>query len=108
MAGNWVQAVGTLPAGERALLCLRPEDVTLLPAAERGRVSSARNNLAGRVVRLVAAGPLLRVHLDCGAPVTALVTRPSAAALGLAEGTAVIATFKASAAHCLPRLAPRL
>jgi tungstate transport system ATP-binding protein len=108
VAGNRVQAVGTLPAGERVLLCLRPEDVTLLPAAERGRVSSARNNLPGRVVRLVAAGPLLRVHLDCGAPVAALVTRPSAAALGLAEGTAVIATFKASAAHCLPRPAPRL
>ena len=106
VAGHRVEAVGTLPAGERALLCLRPEDVTLLPASEMGRVSSARNNLPGRVVRLLPAGPLLRVHLDCGAPVTALVTRPSAAALSLAEGTAVIATFKASAAHCLPRPAP--
>ena len=107
VAGQRVEAVGTLRAGERALVVLRPEDVTLLPAAEMGRVSSARNNLPGRVVRLAPAGPLIRVHLDCGTPVTALVTRPSAAALSLAEGTAVIATFKASAAHCLPRLAPR-
>jgi tungstate transport system ATP-binding protein len=106
VAGQRVEAVGILRAGERALVVLRPEDVTLLPAAEMGRVSSARNNLPGRVVRLAPAGPLIRVHLDCGTPVTALVTRPSAAALGLAEGTAVIATFKASAAHCLPRLAP--
>ncbi|HEV8663364.1 MAG TPA: ABC transporter ATP-binding protein [Candidatus Methylomirabilis sp.] len=107
VAGHRVQAVGMLPAGERALLCLRPEDVTLLPAAEMGRRSSARNNLPGRVTRLAPAGPLLRVHLDCGTPLTALVTRPSAAALGLVEGAQVIATFKASAAHCLPRLAPR-
>lgn len=107
VAGHRVQAVGSLPAGERALLCLRPEDVTLLPAAEMGRPSSARNNLPSRVVRLVPAGPLLRVHLDCGAPLFALVSRPSATALGLMEGMAIIATFKASAAHPLPRPALR-
>ncbi len=107
VAGHRVQAVGSLPAGQRALLCLRPEDVTLLPAAEMGRPSSARNNLPARVVRLVPAGPLLRVHLDCGAPLSALVSRPSATALGLMEGMAIIATFKASAAHPLPRPAPR-
>ena len=107
VAGHRVQAVGSLPAGQRALLCLRPEDVTLLPAAEMGRPSSARNNLPARVVRLVPAGPLLRVHLDCGAPLSALVSRPSATALGLMEGMAVIATFKASAAHPLPRPALR-
>ena len=107
VAGHRVQAVGSLPAGQRALLCLRPEDVTLLPAAESGRLSSARNNLPARVVRLVPAGPLLRVHLDCGAPLGALVSRPSATALGLMEGMAVIATFKASAAHPLPRPALR-
>ncbi|MBI3003330.1 MAG: ABC transporter ATP-binding protein [candidate division NC10 bacterium] len=107
VAGHRVEAVGSLRTGERALVILRPEDVTLLPASEAGRPSSARNHLPGRVARLLPAGPLLRVQLNCGAPVTALVTHASAAALGLAEGTGVIATFKASAAHCLPRLAPR-
>jgi molybdopterin-binding protein len=41
------------------------------------------------------------VHLDCGFPLAAFVTRPSVEILGLREGGAVIATFKATAVHVI-------
>jgi tungstate transport system ATP-binding protein len=94
------------------LLCLRPEDVTLLPQ-DGSRTSSARNRLNGRVVRTTPQGPLVRVVVDCspsmnvGAPdgvsLVALVTRTSARELELDEGKPVIASFKASAVHLILR-----
>jgi tungstate transport system ATP-binding protein len=95
-------AVGSAQPGQAMLLCLRPEDITLwrgnsLPA------SSARNQLPGRILRLLPSGPLVRVMLDCDVPVTALVTRHSVDEMGLAAGLEVTATFKASAAHLIKR-----
>ena len=70
--------------------------------AEPAPVSSARNHLAGRVARLVPDGPLVRVTVDCGVSVVASITRASAADMRLAEGRAVVATFKATAVHLIP------
>ncbi len=88
------------PASE-AYLCIRAEDVIL----EKGPVgaSSARNRLSGRVLALEHEGPLVRVRLDCGFILTALVTRPACAELGLREGDTVLALVKASAVHLIPR-----
>ncbi len=72
------------------------------PDAGPAPVSSARNHLAGRIVRLVPDGPLIRVTVDCGVPVIASITRASATDMRLAEGRAVIATFKATAVHLIP------
>jgi tungstate transport system ATP-binding protein len=128
--GRRIQAVSSLRGG-RVLACLRPEDVTLWaddgagvgpasgPASGYGSgppaapvltahadgpvpVSSARNHLPGRITRLVPDGPLLRVTVDCGVPVVATITRASAVEMGLVEGRAVIATFKATAVHLIP------
>ena len=46
-------------------------------------------------------GPLLRVVVDVGLPVAALVTHPSAEALRI--GDEVAAMFKASAIHLIPK-----
>jgi tungstate transport system ATP-binding protein len=100
-----VTAAGTASAGERVLVGLRPEDVTLEAPAPRG-ATSAQNRLACRVDRLTPLGPLWRVTLDCGVPLTALVTRPAVATLALAPGVPVEATFKATAVH-LVRRGPR-
>jgi tungstate transport system ATP-binding protein len=97
-----LEAVGEMQAGRAVLFCLRPEDVTLWPAGEN-RVSSARNRLSGRIVRMAPQGPLVRVQVDCGFPLTALITCASAREMGFAAGQMVTAAFKASAVHLIPR-----
>ncbi len=101
-AGLHLEAVGDLPPGRPVLFCLRPEDITLWPA-QAAPASSARNRIAGRILRLAPQGPLARVTLDCGFPLVALITRASAEEMALAEGQAVMASFKATAAHLIPR-----
>jgi len=59
--------------------------------------SSARNQLEGSVVRVEARGGVLRVRVDCGAPIDALITRAAAAELGVVPGAPCVASFKASA-----------
>lgn len=115
--GWHLEGVGEFPVGAEVLLCLRPEDVTIArldsanPEGQGGlRRTSARNRLEGRIVNISPQGPLLRVVVEC--PVSqcersirlvALVTRISGRELGLAEGQAVAASFKASAAHLIGR-----
>jgi len=75
------------------------EDV-LLPT-EGAPLSSARNYLAGTIVRITPSTPAIRVVVDVGFPLVATVTARSVADLGLAEGAPIIAAFKASAAHLI-------
>ena len=100
--GLSLEAVGDLEVGKPVLFCLRPEDITL---SLTGEVSptSARNHLTGRISRMTPSGPLVRVVVDCGLPVVALITRGSANEMKLVEGTPVIAGFKATAVHLIPR-----
>jgi tungstate transport system ATP-binding protein len=100
--GLLLEAVGELSPGRQVLFCLRPEDVTLWPAGA-APVSSARNRLAGRILRSAPHGALVRVVVDCGFSLSALVTRASAEELNLNEGQPVTAAFKASAVHLIPR-----
>jgi molybdopterin-binding protein len=91
--------------GEWVRLCIRPEDVTLATRADGGP-SSARNHLPGRVVRLAAAGAHVRVTIDCGFPLVALVTQRSVDEMALAAGSSVTAHFKATAPHLLRHAKP--
>lgn len=77
--------------------CIRAEDVAL--TREPAQVSSARNRLAGQVRSIALEGPLMRVELDCGFPLVAVVTAQSAGELRLAPGDAVYAIVKATAVH---------
>jgi len=92
-------------AGEWVRLCVRPEDVTLTARAGGG-ASSARNHLEGRIVRLAPSGPHVRVTIDCGFPLVALVTQRSVTEMGLGPGSPVTAHFKATAAHLLRHAKP--
>jgi molybdate transport system ATP-binding protein len=98
--GFWA-ASSELSAGQEVWVCLRAEDVTL----EVGEIgsTSARNHLIGRVTDVGAAGPLLRVALDVGFPLVALVTRQAASELDLRPGREVRASIKATAVHLLAR-----
>jgi len=125
-----IEAVSAVQPGRSVLCCLRPEDVTLWSIDGRGSgtgevrrrlsgspgdsaaeaparfVSSARNQLPGRVSRTVSQGSLMRVSIDCGIPLVASITRASAADMALEEGASVVATFKASAVHLIPLTVP--
>ena len=77
---------------------LHAEDVIL---SEAPFASSARNCLFGAVTEVIPAGSTVRVVLDAGFPLTALLTRESCRELHLEPGSRVCATFKASAVHVI-------
>ncbi|MGC8837931.1 MAG: ABC transporter ATP-binding protein [Anaerolineae bacterium] len=91
------------PLGEAVWVCLRPEDVTLSQANQPPAASSARNRFLGQVVRVTPRGRLYHVAVDCGFRLVAAITPRSLQELGLACGQEVVATFKATAVHLLPR-----
>ena len=81
--------------------CIRAEDVVLEPL--EGHVSSAQNRLAGAISLRRDEGPLVRITVDCGATLVALVTRASADRLQLSPGGRVCAVVKASSIRIVPR-----
>lgn len=87
-------------AGDRGFLSIRAEDVVL--ATEAARRESARNHLEARVKGVSGAGPLVRVALDCGCALTALITRRSLEEMGLAPGARVWAIVKAPSVRFTP------
>jgi len=87
--------------GEEAWALVRGEEIVLEEAP--GAPSSARNLLAGTVTGRADEGPLVRVRLDCGVPLVALVTRASADALAIAPGKRLAALVKAPAVKLVPR-----
>lgn len=93
---------GAFP-GDEVLVCLRPEDIVLGPVHEGSAPTSARNHLRARVTRVVPSGPYIRVELDAGFTLVALITKHSLEDLALAPGTEVVATFKAAAVHLIRR-----
>ena len=58
---------------------------------------------------LIPEGPVVRVMLDCGFPLVALVTKPGCEALALREGGPVAALVKAPHVHLIAQagVAPR-
>jgi molybdate transport system ATP-binding protein len=82
-------------------VCIRAEDVILEKGATAS--SSARNHLAGPIRTMVREGPMVRVGLDCGFSLTALVTNQACLELGLREGDTVSALVKVPAIHVIPR-----
>ena len=83
------------------LLCVRPDDV-VISRAPTG--SSARNSFAARIVRVEPIGRRMRLVLDCGFPLIAHVTRQSAREMALVADDQVVASFKATVPHLLPRI----
>ena len=92
-------SLGATELGPDVFVCIRAEDVAL----ERMRTgaTSARNHLSGVVRDISATGPLATVSLDCGFPLSAMVTRSALEELGLSAGVPVMAAIKAGAVHVL-------
>ena len=98
-----VKLVVLAPEGNvhEAYACIRAEEVVL----QRGAIgaSSPRNRLQSRVTSIVPEGPMVRVALDCGFALTALVTRPAIEEMNLQIGDIVTALLKVPAIHLIPR-----
>jgi len=96
VSGQEIEVVGDVHSGESVVLCVRPENVTLLtpPSQER---TSARNIFPGKIVKIVSLGLYQKVYLDCGFQLVAYVTNRSLEELSLKEGKEVKASFKATA-----------
>jgi molybdate transport system ATP-binding protein len=102
MAGP-VELLAVDPGGleREAFACIRSEEIILEEAP--GSPSSARNLIPGVVTGRADEGPLVRVRLDCGVPLVALVTRASAEAMRLTPGRRAAALIKAPAIRLVPR-----
>lgn len=94
-------AVGVDGIGAEVFVCIRAEDI-LLEAALTG-TTSARNQLAGTVREVAPMGALVRVEIDCGFALSAIVTRSAVEELHLSPGTSVVAAIKAGSVHLVPR-----
>ena len=100
-AATMVHAVAEVEIGGEVDVCVRAEDVMLhkQPPSD----VSGRNRLRAVVRSVTQEGPLVRVSLDCGFPVTAVVTKPARDELELREGETVTVIIKATAVHLIPR-----
>lgn len=96
------EALTPVPGGKRVSLFIRPEDVSLTPSDSVSEKTSMRNRIIGRITKMVPSGPFVRVTVDCGFPLVALITRRSSTDLGLSLGARVIAGVKATAIHVIP------
>lgn len=79
-----------------AYAAIRPEEVTV---SREFSPSSARNRLEGTVASVEKFWPLVRLTVDVGVPLVAVITAQSLESLELATGTKVCSTIKASAIH---------
>jgi tungstate transport system ATP-binding protein len=102
-AGQAVEVAAPRVPPRDVLLCLRPEDVVIEPAGPDSRRTSARNHLRGSVTRITPLGGQVRVMVDCGFSLVALITKQSLEDLRLKVGDEAVASFKASAVHLIPR-----
>ncbi len=86
------------PPPGRFAVCYRAEDVRLVAADD----PSDPNRFALRVAALTPLGPLMRVRLEGGSPLTALAFRRAVAELGLREGMRVYAALPPAALRLVP------
>ena len=96
-----VRAADAAGGSSSVFVCIRAEDVTL-EGSHHGD-GSARNRWTGRVVALQPEGAVVRVSVDCGFSLSALVTRPASDELRLVPGATVTAVVKATAVHLVVR-----
>ena len=77
-----------------ATLAIPPEEIVL---SKEPLHSSARNTLTGRIIRIAEQGAAMRITIDGGTELVALVTRRSFEELGFALGGTAVASFKSVA-----------
>jgi tungstate transport system ATP-binding protein len=105
--GHQFEAVSELPAGSMITAYLHYEDVTISLPSSEPPLTSARNRLKGKIVRILPMGPQFKITIDCGFNLAAIITTQSFKEMGIGTGSEVTATFKASAIHIIPGFGQR-
>jgi tungstate transport system ATP-binding protein len=105
--GHQFEAVSELPVGSMITAYLHYEDVTISLHSSEPPVTSARNRLKGKIVRILPMGPQFKITIDCGFNLSAIITTQSFKEMGIGIGSEVSATFKASAIHIIPGFGQR-
>jgi molybdate/tungstate transport system ATP-binding protein len=95
-----IEAVANNERGDRVLLGIRPENVTLMLEQ---LVSSARNTFNGTVKQILYLGPINKVIIDCGFILAAYVTNISTETLRLDRGSEVSVAFKATGVNVISK-----
>lgn len=103
--GQMIEAVGEANPGSPVTLCVRPENVLIVPHDSREK-TSARNVFRGKIVEMSPMGLYHKIQLDCGFPLVSYVTNHSAEHMGLKAGKEVKASFKATGVHVVRRIEP--
>ena len=96
-----VRAKAPTGGGEEVALCIRAEDVLVARTADGDM--SAMNRWPAVVEYESAEGPFVRVMLNCGFRLSALVTRDAWQRLALRPGDTALAIVKAATIRVLPR-----
>ncbi|HWR26211.1 MAG TPA: TOBE domain-containing protein, partial [Methanosarcina sp.] len=91
-----IEASGNIEVGSYVYAFLRPESIVLSKTPAQ---SSIRNSLQGRVTDISILGALIRVKVDCGVILNALITRQSAEEMNIFLGIPIFVQFKASSVH---------
>jgi molybdate transport system ATP-binding protein len=99
--GHEFKAEAPPGTGTEVALCIRAEDVVVARSAEGDM--SAMNRWRAAVAYETTEGPFVRVVLDAGFRVSALVTRDTWQRLALKTGDPVLAIVKASSIRMLRR-----
>jgi molybdate transport system ATP-binding protein len=84
-----------------AYVCIRAEDVILMKGEPLQ--SSPRNCLSAIVKELSPQGSTIRVGLDCGFPLVAMLTKQACEEMSLKQGANVWAMIKAPNVHLIAR-----
>jgi len=98
--GTTLEVVSGCGAGDRVLVCIRPEAVTVSRTAE---TNSLRNHFKGRINSAEPWRLGYRLSIDCGFDLIAAVTKQSLDNMELKPGDEVFVSFKATAAHLIKR-----
>ncbi|MBZ5638309.1 MAG: ABC transporter ATP-binding protein [Acidobacteriia bacterium] len=97
IGGRTFWASSDLPPASRVLACIRPEEIHLTRNGDAGA-----NRLDGTVTALLNGGPTIKIEIDCGFPVSALVTRRTVRELDLRRGERVGLAFEPVTVHLIP------
>jgi molybdate transport system ATP-binding protein len=90
-----------LQPGSDVYACIRAEDVILIKG--KPAQSSPRNCLSASVRGLTVEGPVMRIDLDSGFALAAMLTKQACEELGLKPGDSVTAMIKAPQVHLIQR-----
>jgi molybdate transport system regulatory protein len=94
-----IDASGNIEVGSQVHALLRPENIAL---SKTSTDSSVRNSLQGRVTEVWTLGALVRVKVDCGILLNALITRQSAEEMNNSSGSSGLCPIQGKFCPCAP------